>query len=271
MKGVLPAKVSYIARCLAGPAAVNAGRYAFRAMKRIHELITDIKTCHPNDGFFDNFAESCQLSHDKRKQYKIYNRALMMLDDESWLILKEKAIKHYFDHRKGQKKQGLFNQLNEAFAYRHLVNRGYNNVRFIKENNKGKRPDIEYMVDETKYYCEVKTLGISDDEINFRGSGSVIDGSTYYCLGAGFLDVKFKKAVCDAWLQINQLGNEGLVFVLIRFDDIALDHYSHYRKQLIRFSKRQGFQNLFIKIGLTGNRRICITRASSGSRRPCAH
>ncbi len=67
----------------------------------------------------------------------------MMLDDESWHILKEKALQHYFDHRKSQKTQGFFNQLNEAFAYRYLVNKGFKNIRFIKED-KNKRPDIEY-------------------------------------------------------------------------------------------------------------------------------
>lgn len=240
-------------------------------MKRIYELITAVKSHHTNDGFFDNFAESCQLSPDKRKQYGIYNRAFMMLDDKSWLILKEKAIEHYYDHRNGQKKQGFFNQLNEAFAYRYLVNRGYNKVRFIKESKKknNRRPDIEYIVNKDKYYCEVKTLGISDDEIKRRGTGSVIDGSVYYSLSDSFLDIKFKGAVCDAWTQINQLGKDGLAFILMRFDDIALDHYYHYRKQLISYSKKQGFQNLFIKIGLTGNRRICITSRWSGRRGPC--
>lgn len=53
-----------------------------------------------------------------KKYYQVYNNALIVLDDESWKILKEKALQHYFDHRRGQKKQSFFNQLNEAFAYR---------------------------------------------------------------------------------------------------------------------------------------------------------
>ncbi len=96
------------------------------------------------------------------------------------------------------------------------------------------------------------------------------DGEVYYSLGEGFLN-KFQQAVESAWTQIKELGSEGWVYILIRFDDIALDKYQNYRKQLIKFSKKQGFENLYIKIGITGNKRICITRAFSGSLGPCAH
>jgi hypothetical protein len=88
-----------------------------KMMKRILELIVDVRRRDPNDRFFSNFEHSCQISEQKTKYYSAYNNALMVLDDESWQILKEKALQHYFDHpRKGQKKQGFFNQLNEAFA-----------------------------------------------------------------------------------------------------------------------------------------------------------
>jgi len=238
-------------------------------MKRINEIIADLKHRYPNDDFFSNFTASCRISPDKRKQYQIYNKAIMALDDESWQILKDKALKHYHDHREGQKKQGFFNQLNEAFAYRYLSNKGFKNIRFIKED-KRKRPDIEYMLENAKFYCEVKTLGISNDEISRRGSGSVYDRKVYCSLGEGFLK-KFQQAVESAWTQIKELAPEGLVYILMRFDDIALDHYQNYRKQLIKLSKRQGFKNLYIKIGITGNKRICITRAFSGSQGPCVH
>lgn len=238
-------------------------------MKRINEIIADLKNRYPNDDFFSNFTESCRISADKRRQYQIYNKALMTLDDESWQILKDKALKHYRDHREGQKKQGFFNQLNEAFAYRYLTNKDFKNIRFIKEDKKT-RPDIEYMLEHAKCYCEVKTLGISDDEISRRGSGSVYDGKVYNSLGDGFLK-KLQQAVESARTQIKALGPEGLVYILMRFDDISSDHYENYRKQLTDFSKRQGFKNLYIKIGITGNKRICITKAFSGSQGPCAH
>ena len=59
------------------------------------------------------------------KDFLAYDRALSTLDDESWDILKNKALQHYLDHRNGKRKEGFFNQLNEAFAYRHLIKQGF--------------------------------------------------------------------------------------------------------------------------------------------------
>jgi hypothetical protein len=223
-------------------------------MKRIHEIIRDLRYRYPRDDFFSSFEDSCRISPEKRYYYCLYNKALMALDDVSWEILKDKALGHYLDHRKGQRKQGFFNQLNEAFAYRYLVRSGFGNVHLIKE---GKRtsPDIAFAVHKTQNYCEVKTLGISDDEIGRRGSCNVIDGALYVALSDGFLN-KLSDAVATAKKQIQAWGPNGLVYVIVLFDDIALDYYQTYRKQLIKFAQSRGLENLFIKMGLRGNRSI---------------
>ena len=227
-------------------------------MKRIREVITDIRNQFPNDSFFSEFESDLKINQTMIKYYESYNRALMVLDNESWKILKEKALQHYLDHRKGQEKQGFFNQLNEAFAYRYLVNsKGFENVQFVKEG-KGKTPDIIFTVKSKQMYCEVKTLNISDAEINRRSTSSVCDGSVYKYLSNGFLN-KFKYAVNSAWQQINTFGTNGLVYIIIHFDDFPLFCYQNYRKQLIEFSEKQGFDYLFIKVGVLGNKRICIT------------
>jgi hypothetical protein len=226
-------------------------------MTRISEIIANIRHEHPNDDFFSDFENSCRIEPTKRKYYHAYNKSLMAIDEESWLILKGKALQHYLNHRSGQRKQGFFNQLNEAFAYRYLVSKGFKDVRFIKEG-KGKKPDIKFTVKNTQNYCEVKTLGISNDEINRRSTIIVYDGSVYVSLGKGFLN-KFNDAFTSARQQIYSLGPNGLVYIIILFDDMTLDYYQDYRKQLITFSKNQGFDNLYIKIGLLGNRRIRLT------------
>jgi hypothetical protein len=227
-------------------------------MRRILELIADVKRRYPNDGFFSNFEPSCQLSELKTKYYQAYNKALKVIDDESWQILKDKALQHYMDHRGGQKKQGLFNQLNEAFAYQYLVSKGFDNVRFIREEQRQKSPDIRFKVRDKQNYCEVKTLCISNDEISQRSEiGKVHDGLVYINLNYGFLN-KFCHAVNHARQQIASMGSNGLVYIVIRFDDMALDYYDNYRKQLLNFSKVCGFDNLFIKIGEVGKMRIFI-------------
>jgi hypothetical protein len=223
-------------------------------MKRINEIIGDLRHRYPRDDFFSSFEESCRISAEKRYYYCLDNKALMVLDDESWAILKDKALQHYLDHRKGQKKQGFFNQLNEAFAYRYLVRKGFDAVRLIKEGGRTS-PDIRFAVNNVQSYCEVKTLGISEDEINRRRSHNVIDRAVYVSLSDGFLN-KFADAVGTGRKQIQAWGSNGLVYVIIRFNDIALDYYQNYRKQLIEFAGNQGFENLFIKIGLRGNKSI---------------
>lgn len=223
-------------------------------MKRIHEIIRDLRFRYLHDDFFSSFEDSCRISPEKRYYYCLYNKALMALDDVSWEILKDKASRHYLDYRKGQRKQGFFNQLNEAFAYRYLVRSGFDDVRLIKEGER-KSPDIRFGVHNTQNYCEVKTLGISDDEIDRRGSGNVIDGAVYAALSDGFLN-KLSDAVATAKKQIQAWGPNGLVHVIVLFDDIALDYYQTYRKQLVDFARNRRFENLFIKMGLRGNRSI---------------
>jgi len=109
----------------------------------------------------------------------------MLLDDESWNTLKEKAIEHFRDERDGQRKQSFFNQLNESFAYRYLLHKGCKNVRFIKEGKK-KSPNISFIDRGTESYCEVKTVGVSDDEINRRARHRAYDCGLYFNLTRDF-------------------------------------------------------------------------------------
>ncbi|ASQ90667.1 hypothetical protein CHL67_06760 [Prosthecochloris sp. GSB1] len=230
-------------------------------MKRIREIIADIRNRYPTDDFFSDFEETYSISASKKKAYQAYGKVLNKLDEQSWKVLKEKALNQFKNHREGQRKQGFFNQLNEAFAYSYLANQRCKNISFLKEDGNMK-PDIEYVFKNSKGYCEVKTLSISDLEIDRRGSLSVIDGEVYCSLTDGFLN-KFHEAICIAWEQINSLGKDGLVYLIVNFDDIALDHYKNYRQQLIRYCKKNEIRSVFIKIGYLGKKRISITQPFS--------
>jgi hypothetical protein len=119
------------------------------------------------------------------------------------------------------------------------------------------------MVDNTQAYCEVKTLGISQDEIDRRSTKTCYDPRVYASLNESFFK-KFCDAVNRARQQIHAFGPNGLVFLIVLFDDaIRLDWYDNYRKQLLAFSRTHDFDNLFIKVGVSGNRGIAITSGSS--------
>jgi hypothetical protein len=225
-------------------------------MKRIPEIVAMTKSLYPNDDFFANFEEKCRAMPEVLKDFRAYDRALSTLDDESWAILKNKALQHYLDHRNGRRKTGFFHQLNEAFAYRHLCKKGFHNIRFLKEG-KRKMPDIKYTDGGVQKYCEVKSIDISDKEIKRRNSTTSYDGSVYFDLGGGFAN-KLCKAVSEAKQQILSLGTQGMVYVVVDLDDFTLRHYKSYRKELIGILRDPDMGGVFIKIGLRGNRWVFI-------------
>ena len=226
-------------------------------MKRIRELIATVTRVYPQDPFFVDFEESCRTNAAKRAAYRSYDDALQVLDSQSWQILKDKVVAHFRDHRRGQLKQGFFNQLNEAFAYRFLVRYGCTEVAMLPENGTS-TPDIRYFEDGRMKHCEVKTLGLSDVEIHRRESQAV-STNAYVELNEGFFR-KLTSSVDAAKAQIETQNTSGLVYLMVIWDDIALDYYSNYRRKLVRFCRDQNISDLYFKIGLRGNRRLHIPR-----------
>ncbi len=189
-----------------------------------------------------------------RRHYQVYERALRTLDQESWAVLKDKAVAHFTDHRAGQRKQGFFNQLNDAFAYEHLVRRDYKQVRILREVGKT-QPDIEYLVGRERRFCEVKTIGISDEAISRRATLQVTSSSIYQELSAGFLR-KLESTLGIADRQIKARGGKGLIYILVHFDDFTLDYYHRYRKQIAACLASHIAENIYVKVGLTDRKYI---------------
>lgn len=246
-------------------------------MQRVFELIEKVSQREKYDGFFDSIQEF--LKEDPQCQYEAYEKAFVSLDKISWNILSEKAISHYFDHRPGQLKQGFFNQLNEAFAYQFLVWQKYQNVQIIYEDKSTKTPDIAYEINGHKFYCEVKTISISEkeiqkwqestkysnDEIEYYQDDKgvkvkgVNDGIEYEELSKGFL-IQLWNIVCEAFhMQIksqNENKGEGIVFIIVNFDDRALTHYERYKEQIMEVLYRHPVPEIYIKVHLTANKWI---------------
>lgn len=224
-------------------------------MKRIHELIEEIRQKYPTDTFFENFESRLESDKHLRAQYKSYEKALCVLDETSWRLLKKKAINHYRQHRPGQLKEAFFNQLNEAFAYAFLVRRGYSNIYFVPEDGVT-RPDLSYQDRGRQLYCEVKTIGLSGDEIERRKAPRLVDYSAYQQLSEGFLN-KLGCHICHAQKQIvSQGGDAGLIYVVVRFDDLFATYYSAYRKQLVNFLHKYPAQDVYLRMGICRTRRI---------------
>jgi hypothetical protein len=222
-------------------------------MRRVRELMRRVAVAHPTDSFFEGALVSIRVSRQARAYYASYDRALAELDSVSLEELSRKAIAHFRDHRHGQLKQGFFHQMNEAFAYRHLVRLGYTNVTVLKEG-KSRQPDISYTSGDQQLFCEVKTIGISEDEIGRRGSNRVFTAN-YHRLSAGFLN-KLDNDLRLAQEQIHARGPSGLVYVVVTFDDFTMTYYPQYRQQLNEFLRLNTVRNVYIKAGIFGSRGI---------------
>ena len=226
-------------------------------MARLRQLIAAVHERHPDDRFFQDFDESCRIEDGKRRAYRTYEDALRVLDERSWQVLKDKSVRHYRDHRRGQLKQGFFNQLNEAFAYRWLVRRGCTGVRMVPEG-RSKTADIRYFEGGQRRHCEVKTIGLSDDEIERRRTRNYAN-ARYEQLGQGLLN-QLSDAVHRARTQIEAHGTHGWVYVILLWNDMALDYYQEHRRQIIAYCRAHSLDDVYIKVGSRWFRRIRITR-----------
>ncbi|WP_292925504.1 hypothetical protein [Nitrosomonas sp.] len=222
-------------------------------MRCIRELIDLVNRKYPDDRFFADIDQKLELPL-IADQYQAYERALSGLDSESWVILKDKAIAHFMDHREGQMKQGFFNQLNDAFAYRYLVKKGYEQVRILREDGKI-QPDIKYFDGSEEHFCEIKTIGISNEVIERRANFQVTSSLINQELSPGFLN-KLRTTLDIAERQIMARSSKGLIYLLVHFDDFTLDYYDRYRKQIVTCLEMHSAEDVYVKIGLIGRKHI---------------
>lgn len=210
---------------------------------RIKEVI-ELMQNSGDDSFFSDFEESCSLDAEKKRYYQVYDKALMALDENSWRILKKKLLSHYRDHRDGQTKQGFFNQMNEAFAYQYLQKLNYQDIQMIKEANTP-TPDISYRKDNKIAYCEVKTFGLSCNEIKKRELIETGDHGVYANLSIGAIN-KFKLDIEKSIKQIKDYSgsSNGMVFIVLKFDDITDEYLEMYKCQLNKVVRDNSFGRL---------------------------
>ena len=217
----------------------------------MRDLIRQVQASYPQDTFFANVDETLRRS---RAQYRAYDRAFSLLDTESWNELRKKAVSHFRDHRQGQLKQGFFHQLNDAFAYQYLLRQGNSHIRVLGEGNR-KSPDLSYFRGKSLRHCEVKSIGISQEEIYRRHPGKYVNRDGYASLSAGFLN-KLGAHLDEAQEQICSRGTDGLVFIVATFDDFSLSNYERCREQISEFLASHTAPEVYVKVGLIGGRRI---------------
>jgi hypothetical protein len=223
-------------------------------MQRMGELIDAVRRRYPFDKFFHEFEEHVRYLPLKAQAYKVYEDALGTLDEESWRVLSGKAIEQFQNHRNGNWKQGFFNQLNEAFAYKHLKSMGCIEVKFLQEDG-SICPDISYVDGLDQTFCEVKTISISDDEIGRRAEKKFTNSSQSGSLDAKCIN-KLNNTIDTAVRQMNKRGSVGLVYILMNCDDFWLEHVDRYEEQIRECLDAHSARHIFVQIGIFGVRTI---------------
>lgn len=201
-------------------------------MPRVYELQDLIDDRSAPDAYFQEFDASLRDESEKRKTWLARERTFQRLDEEAWKFLKNEAQPYLTKpDSKGRGYQQLISMLNQAWAYEYLLDVGCRGVAFIPSGivNGQETPDLEGELGERRVLCEVKTLGISDDEAARRKAKGA--GSTVAKLEFGFLN-KLTCALLKAASQMKSYDASTdirrIAFVAIDFDDFLGEYKENY-------------------------------------------
>src|SRR5262249_7370434 len=132
----------------------------------------------------------------------------------------------------------LFDTLDEAKGYNHLVRIGCTDIEFLPRatTNQVQTPDLRGFLGATRVLCEVKTINVSDDEANRLATGGV--GTTLRHLKRPFFN-KLSSTIGTAATQLlafdKDLTNRRIVYVVFNFDDRIHEYADDYQQQIEAF------------------------------------
>ena len=204
---------------------------------RFNQLIGELGEKFPDDWWIKAYTET---SPEDKKMFSgtttVYNNALTILDDESWEYFRGKAAEYFCQETERRGKQPFFNVLNEVLAYQYLHYRGFS-VSLLQAAHesgrevKGKRPDMAFTDGTQNFFCEVKTIGASEEELDRYETEEIFSGDVYFELSSGFLN-KLTSDIDTSIQQFPQKGAGNLVYVIMNFDDWVGLHYDRYQEQI---------------------------------------
>jgi hypothetical protein len=205
-------------------------------MNRFDELVITLEQQYKNDWWLNAYEDKCK-DYSFNVQVNAYEEALSVLSNDSWEELKNKVIKLFRQNSLHRGKSQFFSQLNEAFAYKYLLESGFFDIRFIKEVIT-KTPDLSFKGNSFSGLCEVKTIHISQEEIMRTKLTQSFENNVYEFLNQGFFNkLKFDLDNSVEKMLSSQKVKE-LIYIIIYFDDFMLFYYENYKKQILEFIKK---------------------------------
>jgi hypothetical protein len=182
---------------------------------------------------FRNFDKNLMESAHIMSNYERWEGALQSLDADAWQDLKNEASPRLMSRdKRGRGWEALFDILNQAHAYNYLTRIGCTEVIFVPRA-KTETPDLAGMIGGRTIICEVKTLNISNDEVQRRRNHTV--GKLTILLSAGFFR-KLGSAINKAQNQMCAWDTSGsarhMVYVSPCFDDFLAECKEEYFRQI---------------------------------------
>lgn len=166
------------------------------------------------------------------------NLSLIDSDENSKNIFKEKCDKYIFSKEKNWSR--FIDTLNELEGYKYLKREiKCLKVDFIKENNKTKTPDLEGLLNNKKYYLEVKTIHISDKEKQFILSKDDIRDVSQE-LEKNLFDPKLKVTIDKAQSQLSSISDNSdlkILLLVISLDSDAPETIKKFTEQIKDYVK----------------------------------
>lgn len=139
-------------------------------MPRIFELHDSINGPLSPNSLFHDFEDSIAVNSIKRERFIDLDSELVGLSLAAWEQLKKEVLPTCTKWSRKRGWEEAFNKLNQAKGYNYLLKAGCTNVEFIPLSSRRghKTPDVRGQSGLILVLCEVKTINISDEEINVR-------------------------------------------------------------------------------------------------------
>jgi hypothetical protein len=209
-----------------------------KQLPRVYELRDMAQSPPSAEAYFSDFDNKLQENRVRLKHFRDIEAELQGLDAAAWSYLKAQLTPLLAVRIENRGWQALFDKLNEAKGYNHLVSIGCTNVEFIPVSsvNGQRTPDLQGALAGARVLCEVKTINMSEVEATRRTSGAV--GSITLQLPCGFfrkltLDIETAKRQMAAYDADNSIRK--IVYIIVNFDDRSHEYGDDYSAQTDSF------------------------------------
>ena len=222
-------------------------------LPRIYELKDLLRDPEAPKSFFKAFDCRLGISNQIMQAFVEREAELQQLNPISWNVIKEKAkpLLEIKDKKRGWHQ--LIDTLNEVRGYNYLSRLGCTEPRFIpRADSKGTRtPDLQGAIGILSIVCEVKTIHISEKEIDARTKITLRDGANENRLPQEFLN-KLNSDLVAARDQLlaycDDANARRIIYMVINFDNFTTEHDAEYFNQIDAFCGARQLQDVEVVI-----------------------